>query len=95
MIQSVTANSLAAVIASAVLACLVVTVPDSVTEAKAQPAKGEFQHRHGKGDRLTITIKPAVCSLQGWPNYEQNCQFDLRTSSNSVAPVRIVAFSRS
>jgi len=39
-------------------------------------------------------VKGAVCSARSWPNYDQICQFDLRTSADHVRPVRVLDLER-
>jgi hypothetical protein len=39
-------------------------------------------------------VKGAACSARSWPNYEQTCQFDLRTSADHVRPVRVLDMER-
>ena len=52
--------------------------------AKAQPqvVSADVEHALAKGDRLRPLVKGAACSPRSWPNYEQICQFDLRTSAD-------------
>jgi hypothetical protein len=52
-------------------------------QAKASPqvTSGVVEHLSAKGDRLRPLVKGAACSARSWPNYDQTCQFDLRTSS--------------
>ena len=59
--------------------------------AKAQPqVSADAEHALAKGDRLRALVKGAVCSARSWPNYDQICQFDLRTSADHVRPVRVL-----
>jgi len=44
-----------------------------------------------KGDRLPLAVKGAACSKNGWPDFEQRCQFDFRKPANELHEVRIVA----
>jgi hypothetical protein len=52
-------------------------------QAKALPqvTSALVEHVLFKGDRLRPLMKGAACSARSWPNYDQTCQFDLRTSS--------------
>ena len=62
--------------------------------AKAQPqVSADAEHALAKGDRLRA-VKGAVCSARSWPNYDQICQFDLRTSAYHVRPVRVLDLER-
>jgi hypothetical protein len=44
-----------------------------------------------KANRLAIAVKGAACSLQGWPNFEPSCQFDLRKPATEAKAVRVLA----
>lgn len=65
-------------------------------EAKAAPqvTSAVVEHVLAKGDRLRPLVKGAACSARSWPNYEQTCQFDLRTSADHVRPVRVLDLER-
>jgi hypothetical protein len=63
--------------------------------AKAQTqVSADAEHALAKGDRLRALVKGAVCSARSWPNYDQICQFDLRTSADHVRPVRVLDLER-
>ena len=63
--------------------------------AKAQPqVSADAEHALAKGDRLRALVKGAVCSARSWPNYDQICQFELRTSADHVRPVRVLDLER-
>ena len=63
--------------------------------AKAQPqVSADAEHALAKGDRLRALVKGAVCSARSWPNYDQICQYDLRTSADHVRPVRVLDLER-
>jgi len=55
---------------------LAVTVPDA---------------NHTKGDRLRVAAKGSGCSVNGWPNFEPECQFDLREPGGAARNVRVIA----
>jgi hypothetical protein len=57
--------------------------PPQVTSAVVEPVLA-------KGDRFRPLMKGAACSARSRPNYEQTCQFDLRTSADHVRPVRVL-----
>ena len=61
-------------------------------QAKAPPQVTSVvvEHVLAKGDRLRPLVKGAACSTRSWPNYEQTCQFDMRTSADHVRPVRLL-----
>jgi hypothetical protein len=44
-----------------------------------------------KSDRLPLPDKGTACSLQGWPDFERKCQFDLRRVDNEAQAVRVIA----
>jgi hypothetical protein len=71
-----------AVVAAALAAGLAVFFTSAVPEASAAPLT--------KGDRLSIAASGTACSSQGWPNFEKECQFDLRQPANQARIVRIV-----
>ena len=65
-------------------------------QAKAPPqvTSAAVEHVLAKGDRLRPLVKGAACSARSWPNYDQTCQFDLRTSADHVRPVRVLDLER-
>ena len=65
-------------------------------QAKAPPqaTSAVVEHVLAKGDRLRPLVKGAACSTRSWPNYEQTCQFDMRTSADHVRPVRVLDLER-
>jgi hypothetical protein len=65
-------------------------------QAKASPqvTSAVVEHFLAKGDRLRPLVKGAACSARSWPNYDQTCQFDLRTSADHVRPVRVLDLER-
>ncbi len=101
MLKSVTAQSIAAVAAAALVASLTVFFTPVAPEAKAEPqSKGAMQQPHAtaglKGDRLSSADLPAratgaTCSLRSWPDYDRNCQFDLRGPVGEARIVRVIA----
>jgi hypothetical protein len=44
-----------------------------------------------RSDRLRVPVKGAACSQRGWPDFEQNCQFDFRESAGKARAVRVIA----
>jgi len=44
-----------------------------------------------KADRLVVPVKGAACSVQGWPDFEPKCQFDVRETASQARPVRVIA----
>jgi hypothetical protein len=44
-----------------------------------------------RSDRLRVPVKGAACSQRGWPDFEQNCQFDFRESAGTARAVRVIA----
>lgn len=96
MLQSVTAQSITAVTAAAVVAGLVAFASPAVPEAKAEPQIERSIQRqpHAKANRLPQVVTGAACSSRSWPNYDQNCQFDLRRPANKAQTVRRVIVLR-
>ncbi len=37
------------------------------------------------------SLKGTACSVHGWPDFEQSCQFDFRKPANEARKVRIIA----
>lgn len=44
-----------------------------------------------KAHRHPIAVRGTACSLQGWPAFEQKCQFDVRESTGEARAVRTIA----
>ncbi len=92
MFKSITAQSITAIAAAAAVAGLAVFLTSVAPEAKAEPrVKVAVHQHHAKGNRLVVVARGTACSLRGWPNYEQSCQFDLRRPANEARTVRIIA----
>ena len=92
MFKSVTAKSITAVAAAALIAGLAVFLTSTAPEAKAEPqVQGALHQPQAKGDRLPALVKGAACSSHGWPHYEQSCKFDLRRPTNEARTVRVIA----
>jgi len=97
MFKSITAQSVTAIAATALLAAtlvlgIAVFLNFIVPEAKAEsPITGTLHQSHAKGDRLPVLVTGAACSKSGWPHYEQNCQFDSRRSPAETRMVRVIA----
>jgi hypothetical protein len=85
MLKSTAVNSIAAVVAAALVASLAVYPTAIVPEAKAE---APLQAMLFQPD---TTVKADVCLLQGWPYYEQGCQFDLRVPASEKRIVRVIA----
>lgn len=91
---SITAKSITAVTAAVIVAGLAAFCMSAVPEAKAesQIERSVPQQSHAKSDRLPLLATGAACSSQSWPNYDRNCQFDLRRPANDApAARRIIA----
>ena len=81
-----------AIAAASLVAGLAVLFTSVAPEAKAGSAVEYGGHKpSAKGDRLPMPSTGASCSLRAWPNYDQACQFDLRSSIKDVRAVRIIA----
>jgi len=74
------------------MAIFVILAPPA--KARPQVASAVVEHVLAKGDRLRPLVKGAACSARSWPNYDQTCQFDLRTSADHVRPVRVLDLER-
>jgi hypothetical protein len=84
-IKFCTVNSAVSVVAAALVAGMAVFLIPVAPEARATAS------HLAKADRLPVVAKEMACSMTSWPNYERNCQFDLRTSSGESRSVRIIA----
>ena len=84
MIKSIVGVAAAAFIAGAFVFLTAVAPKANVVDDQRTPVSA-------KGDRLPPALKGAACSRQAWPNFEQNCQFDLRNPANDPRIVRVVA----
>jgi hypothetical protein len=89
------AKSLAAVSVAAFVASLAVFVSPAAPETgTALQPRGSINQPLSKGDRLSTPLRGAACSTQGWPHYERNCEFDMRTSADMMRSVRILDLHR-
>jgi hypothetical protein len=85
---------LIAVVAGAGLSSLTAVLVAIAPPAKAAPQTLDAVQSHANGDRLPLRPTGAGCSSYGWPHFEPSCQFDLRRSTNTVRPVRVLDLSR-
>jgi hypothetical protein len=93
MFRSITVKLISATGAAALMAGLVISLTSTAPDAKAAPAvAGALHQAHPKGDRLSVLVRGAPCSLRSWPYYDQNCRFDLRRPANEAPTVRVLAF---
>jgi hypothetical protein len=86
-----TAKASTVMAAAALVAGLAALCASIVPEARAAADVEGAIHQSLKGDRLPSFAGGAACSSQGWPHYEQICQFDLRTPTHEARAVRILA----
>ena len=84
----------AAAIIAVGMAIFFILAPPAEAQAQPQVVSADVEHALAKGDRLRALVKGAACSARSWPNYDQICQFDLRTSADHVRPVRVVDLER-
>jgi hypothetical protein len=91
MFKSITANAITAVTTAALAATLtVLLMPGVVPEAKAHSQAAVMLPGPALADRLPAIPKGNACSSRGWPNYEHNCLFDLRTPAKEARTVRAI-----
>lgn len=76
---------------AAAIAGVVVFLSTLVPQANAPADTRAFPQATSKGDRLPLAVKGAACSKNGWPDFEQRCQFDFRKPANEEQKVRIIA----
>ena len=77
--------------AAAVIAGLVVFATSATPKASVPDAEGAPPQLVAKGDRQAVLVRGTACSQRAWPNYEQDCQFDLRQPANAARTVRVIA----
>jgi len=90
--KSVTIAAAATIAITAGAAIFMTVAPQA--KAPPQVTSAVVEHVLTKGDRLRPLVKGAACSGRSWPNYEQICQFDLRTAADQVRPVRVLDLER-
>ena len=97
MFRLISAQSISAAGAAALIGCLLAFLTPVAPPARAevQSAATPSDRTSLKGDRLARLVTGRACSVASWPNYDQACQFDLRRSVDDVRVVRIVNFERS
>ena len=92
MLKFITARSISAAAAAALVGSLAAFLTPVAPQARAE-TQGEasaLQRLHVKGDRLPLLVTGRACSSKSWPNYDRGCQFDLRRPVDDVRTVRIV-----
>lgn len=89
MLKSITATSITAVVAVALMSGLTVVLT-AVVVPEAMAGTAMASQPGAKGGRLPVLTQRPACALQGWPYYSQSCQFDLR-SPNEARTVRVIA----
>lgn len=72
--------------AVAVAASLALVWTALVPEAKAEVAVERMLPQ-----AIPSAAMGSACSARSWPNYDQNCQFDLRSSADEARAVRVIA----
>ena len=84
--------TIGAIAAAGLVASLAVFFTSVAPEAKAETAVNDsVQQTSAKGDRLPLLSTGAACSSRAWPNYDQACQFDVRSGAKDARTVRIIA----
>jgi len=92
MFKVLSAQSISAVAAAALVGCLAAFLTPVAPPARAESQSDAtaLTRVHVKADRLPRLVLGRACSSASWPNYDQACQFDLRRSADDVRVVRIV-----
>ena len=87
IVRMTAAVSVAGVIAFAV------TAAPAANDAKGagRATELELPQHFAMADRLRAPLKGAACSVQGWPDFEPKCQFDVRETASEARTVRIIA----
>ena len=101
MNKSIIAQSIAAIAAAALVAGVTVVLTSGAAPESAELLARTELHRsqtpqqpQATGERSPVVAVGAACSSQGWPNYAQSCQFDLRRSAAGVRKVRVLDLAR-
>ena len=96
MFKVLSAQSISAAAAAALVGGLAAFLPSVAPQARAEAASeaASLPLALAKGDRLPRLITGRACSSASWPNYDQACQFDLRRSAEDIRVVRIVNMGR-
>lgn len=91
MIAFITAKSVTAVAAAALLAGLAIFFVSLAPEARAEAqVAGSLHQSYAEGGHLPALVMGAECSSHEWPQYEQGCEFDLRRPAHDARTVRII-----
>jgi hypothetical protein len=86
-----TVQSITAVAVAALVAGLVAFLPSGPNEAKAETQKKTILLQPQARGQSPSALTGAGCASRPWPDYEQNCLFDLRPTASNVPPVRLIA----
>jgi hypothetical protein len=76
---------------AAVAAGLIVFLTSGAPKASPATIERPLPQSLAKADRLAEPARGSACSQQGWPNFEHNCQFDLRQPTGESRAVRVIA----
>jgi hypothetical protein len=95
MSKLITTKSVTVAAAAAIAAGMAIFMTVAFqAKAPTQVTSAVVERILAKGAQLRPLVKGAACSARSWPNYEQTCQFDLRTSADHVRPVRVLDLER-
>lgn len=78
------ANAIGALVVISLVTSLAVVLTSLVPGAKADALQAPLL-------QPDAVVKAPACLLQGWPHYEQGCQFDRRASASETRTVRVIA----
>jgi hypothetical protein len=80
----------AALVAGAV--ALAITAAPAANDASVTQGQDAKQPQTvARADRLRVPVKGTACSVHAWPNFEPNCQFDVREPAGQARTVRVIA----
>ena len=82
-------NSAIKIAVAAVIAGLVVLAASASPKANARDVSAAPVS--GKSDRMAFALRGTACSQHGWPDFERECQFDVRMPANEARAVRVLA----
>ncbi len=90
MFKQIIRIAAAALVAGAI--AFAITFAPAANDHEAEQATEAAQALpFAKADRLHVPLKGAACSLQGWPDFEPKCQFDVREPAGEARTVRVIA----
>jgi hypothetical protein len=94
MFRLFSTQSIAAGLAAALIGSCAAFLTPIMPAAAQVDAEISIETALKKADRLPRLVTRPPCSAQSWPNLDQKCLFDLRSSAADVREVRVVSLIR-